>query len=402
MLSADPLFVFAQLPLLQAGQLLLVTGIAFAIITLIYSTVRFHQLIQLSEEELQTVEDCNDFFFIQVTRYLSKINRASAGFGIIIAQIRSDTSNLRPMQEQLLHQLHNLTRNKVDKTCLFQKDCVAALIDTDEENVQAVAERITKELKTAAASIPQITAIRTGSCEFPAHGLKTRQLIDAATGALEAADFDTALPLSIAPVPESDEEKTETEEIGELSKTDKNSSLDPLTGVLKPDVIGSYMRKYLSELRQKKEPAAVLCVGINRIDNIIALHGEEAADAAIAGVSAVLQRFTRDSDLIGRFHRDDFLILAPCTLEQGEMIANRLRDAVQKEVITCEGKRLKTSISVGVSGHPEHGRALRDLFKASHTALEVIRSWGTTACLVYDPAHHSQKNHHEKAAETRR
>ena len=93
------------------------------------------------------------------------------------------------------------------------------------------------------------------------------------------------------------------------------------------------MRKYLAEMRQKKDPASVLCVGINRIDNIISLYGEDAADAVIAGVSQAIQRLTRDSDLIGRFHRDDFIILSPCTLEQGEMISIRLREEIQKEVL---------------------------------------------------------------------
>ena len=67
--------VLMQLPMAEAGQLLLVMGISFAIITLIASTSRFHKMIQFGEDELISIKDCNDFFFIQVTRYLSKINR---------------------------------------------------------------------------------------------------------------------------------------------------------------------------------------------------------------------------------------------------------------------------------------------------------------------------------------
>ena len=80
----------AQLPLAQAGQLLLVVGISFVILTVISSTYRFHIMIQLSEEALTTVEDCNDFFFVQVTRYLSKINRTSSGFGVFVVQFLAE------------------------------------------------------------------------------------------------------------------------------------------------------------------------------------------------------------------------------------------------------------------------------------------------------------------------
>ncbi len=380
-----------QLPMLQAGQLLLVTGIAFAVITLIASTYRFHKMIQFGEDQLTSVEDCNDFFFIQVTRYLSKINRTSSGFGVLVIQFQSEGSELRGVQESFLHLMQDLIRTEVDKVCLFHEDCVAAIIDTEDENVADVARRITRDLTRHVHQVPAITAFRTGAAAFPTHGLTSRLIIDAATDALESVRFEDALPVSIAPQPSGEPDAPEPEATGELSKKDRNSAIDPLTGVLKPDVIGSYMRKYLSEMRQKKQPAAVLCVGINRIENIINLHGEEAADSVIAGVSQILQRLTRDSDLIGRYHRDDFLILAPCTLDQGEMISIRLREAVQKEVFLFKGKRIKASVSAGISAHPEHGRTLRELFSKAYTALEIVHEWDTSTCLVFDPAQHSKK-----------
>jgi diguanylate cyclase (GGDEF)-like protein len=385
----------AQLPLAQAGQLLLVTGVSFAIITLINSTYRFHRMIQLSEDDLTTVEDCNDFFFIQVTRYLSKINRTSSGFGVFVVQFLTEVPSKRSIQEELLNELKKIVRGTDDKACLFRDDCVAAIIDTEETNIPAVAQRIATDLKKALENLPVVTAFRIGISSFPLHGINTQQLIDSATTSLETVCFENPQPFCIAPSPAPTSAATEKEksagEIGELSREDKNAAIDPLTGVLKPAAVGSYMRKYLDEIRRRKEPAVLFCVGINRIDQIIQLHGETAADDVITGVSKVLRRITRDCDLIGRFHRDDFLILAPCTLQQGQAIATRLREAAQKEVYISGGKRIKTSVSIGITAHPEHGRNLRKLFGCAYRALEVIREWNTTACLVYDPAQHAKK-----------
>lgn len=386
----------AQLPLAQAGQLLLVTGISFAIITLINSTYRFHRMIQLSENELTTVEACNDFFFIQVTRYLSKINRTSSGFGVFIVQFLAKTpSSNRDTQEKLLNELKKISRNTDDKICLFRDDCAAAIIDTEETNIPATVARMLIDLKKASATLSDVSAFRIGISSFPLHGINTQQLINTATDALETVSFENPLPFCIAPAPATALTAIEKEksigEIGELSREDKNAAIDPLTGVLKPAAVGSYMRKYLDEIRRRKEPAVLLCVGINRIDQIIQLHGETAADDVITGVSKVLRRITRDCDLIGRFHRDDFLILAPCTLQQGQAIATRLREAVQREVYISEGKRIKTAVSIGITSHPEHGRNLRKLFGCAYRALEIIREWNTTACLVYDPVQHAKK-----------
>lgn len=394
--SVLQLSLIAQLPLAQAGQLLLVVVISFAVITLISSTYRFHRIIMVGEDTLKTVQDCNDFFFIQVSRYLSKINRVSSGFSILIVQFRTEEPDKRKVQEELLAVVRNTVRHISDKTCMFRDDCVAAIIDTEEANIPPVIRHMIIDLKKKAAAGSGMTAFRAGVSSFPLHGLHTPALIDAATRALETVDFENPFPVSIASAPDiTERNESPSEESAEPGKENKNTSLDPLTGVLRPDAIGSYIRKYLAEIRQKKGQAALLCVGINRIDHIIKLHGEEAADDVIAGIGKILQNLTRDCDLIGRYHRDDFLILAACTLQQGEMIATRLREAVQKNVFTSGGKQIKTAISIGITAHPEHGRTLGHLFSGAYRALEVIRGWNTTACLVYDPAKHAEKARHE-------
>lgn len=393
LLNGIQFLYIAQLPVAQAGQLLLVAGISFAVITLITSTYRFHRMIQLGEEALKTVKDCNDFFFIQVTRYLSKINRSSAGFGVFIVQFVTDRPDRRTVQEKLLAAMTSAVRHDTDKACLFRDDCATAIVDTEEINITAMAQRMAADVRKAAASIPDIKAFRIGVSSFPAHGLNTQTIIDAAADALETATFGSPYPLGLAPLPAADEQSQSSPAVvGELSRQDKDNTLDTLTGVLNPSVIGSYMRKYLAEIRRKKQPAALLCVGINRIDQVIRLHGEQAADDVIAGVSGVLQRLTRDGDLIGRYHRDDFLVLAPCSLQQGEKIALRLREAVQKEAFTSGIKKIKATVSIGITAYPDHGRNLRDLFRGSYRALEVIHDWDTSACLVYNPAQHAKKD----------
>jgi len=400
MLSAalQPVMI-AQLFWADAGLLLLVTGIAFAGITLLISTTRFHRMVRLRETDLVTTEDRDNFFAIQITRYLSKINRTSSGFGVFIVQLSAESSDLTRVQKELLSRLKGVIRNTSDQTCLFHEDCVALIIDTEEEHIARVTRRIVEDLKTLTAEIHGLRQFRVGVGSFPMHGLNTQTLISAAFNALQAADFGSAWPFHIAPRPgeESSSAVRETDpgEIGELSKEDKNSAIDPLTGVLKPAVVESYMRKYLSEIRRKKESAALLCIGINRLHDIIELYGETAADEVTAGVSKVIQRLIRNTDLIGRYHRGDFMVLAPCTLQNGEKIAVRLREAVQKELFLSAGKRIKTSLSIGITAYPEHGRTLRDLFRGAYRALEVVRSWNTSSCLIYDPAQHSMKAEYE-------
>ncbi len=392
-MSLFPYPLLMQLPLAEAGQLLLVVGISFGIITLFASYNRFQKLIQLDENELSSVESYNDFFFIQITRYLSKITRGSVHFVVLIAQFQTNQTDRQPVQQQLLQGLRKCIRTDSDKACLFREDCVAAILDIHESENEAVTNRLAEELKQLATNHPDVAAIRIGASTFPLHGQNSQQLVDAATDALEQADFEEKLPLRMAQAIALEEENPSSpkEESSELTKKDRHAALDPLTGVLKHAEAISYMRKYLIDLRRKKDPASILFIGINRIDNIISMHGEEAANTVICEISKLIQNLTRDSDLIGRYHRDDFIIMVPCSLEQGEMIALRLRKAVQNEVFLFEGKRIKCSISAGITAHPEHGRNLKILLRGAYVALNIIREWDTSSCLVYDPAQHDKK-----------
>ncbi|MCU0857427.1 MAG: GGDEF domain-containing protein [Pontiellaceae bacterium] len=389
-------FPIAQMPLAQAGQVLLVVGVSFAVIILIRSTYRFYRMMEISNDELTTVKDCNDFFFVQVARYLSKISRSATGFGVLIVQFSTAEADKRAVQKNLLEVLQRSVRVSGDKACFFSDDCVGIILDCNEDRVRELVERILNDLRKEMKSLPGVDAFRAGVSVFPLNGSSSQVIIDAAVEALKKSQFDDPKPFCFATASEGIAPLApESGELPELGKQDKNSALDPLTGVLNPVVVGSYMRKYLANIRQNKEPAALLCVGINQLDQIVQLHGEQAIDDVIVGVSKIIQRLTRDGDLIGRYHRDDFIILAACSLRQGEMIATRLREAVQKEFFISGAKRIKATVSVGISAHPEHGRNLRDLFRGSYRALEIVRDWETSACLMYDPAKHAKKTEHE-------
>jgi len=390
LIHMPPAFI-SQIPLGNAGQILLVTGISFAVITLITSTYRFHRMIQLEESDLATIENLNDFFFIQITRYLSKINRKSTAFGIVIFQFETEEAEKRPVQEVLLEQFKSRVREETDKLCLFREDCIGLIIDADESDLPAVTDRLKTKAARVLDTVPEIVLLRGGAGYFPAHGITTQGIINAAVTAMEKSPFQTPPTIHTAEVEVPEEEKKETpEKIGELTREDRGSALDPLTGVLKAGVLGSYMRKYLAEMRRKKEPVTMLCVGISRIEHIEKLHGAEAVDAVIAGISRILQRLTRESDLIGRYQPHEFMVMCPCTIEQGENIAVRLRNAVRSETFQVDSKRIKTQISIGLAVCPEHGRNLPALFKASYRALEVLSEWDTASSLVYNPEKHGE------------
>ncbi len=395
MLSAIHPFLLAQFPLVEAGQFLLVVAISFLLITIIVSTYRFHHMVQIDETDLDTVGDCNHFFFVQVTRYLSKIERISSGFAVIIVQFTTESSDDRTVQKKLLKQLSGAVRSHpVDKVCRFNEDCIGLIISVEKATIELFIKHIVTHLKQIIINVPEINSWRAGMSHFPQHGITTKTIIDTACQAMETVDLLSDTPLCLAPLPEKElrgEEEPPFNENEESGLEKRNFALDPLTGVIKPSAIGSYMRNYFMEIRRQKKEAAIFFVGINRIDRIIELYGQLAANKVIAGVSEIIQQVTRETDLIGRYDRENFLMLIPCIRSQSELIAARLRVAVQKKTLLFENKRIKVTISIGISIYPDHGRKFKNILFCAFHALKTVQDWNTSACLVYDPTYHIKK-----------
>ena len=164
--------------------------------------------------------------------------------------------------------------------------------------------------------------------------------------------------------------------------------LDALTGVLKPSAVSAYMQRLMSDLRYKKKKAALFCIGVNNIEHIARFHGSEAADRVLVGVSRILQDNLRADDLIGRHEKYAFIALVQTSLDNTERIGKRISTYVQQCQIDFAGKKIKTTVTLGVAAYPEHGRNLHTLYQAGQKVLDYSRANDIRAYAVYDPKIH--------------
>jgi len=121
-----------------------------------------------------------------------------------------------------------------------------------------------------------------------------------------------------------------------------------------------------------------------------ASNGEQAAKDILVGISKILQENLRADDLIGRHEKYAFLVLASASLKEAEIIGKRISTLVQQSEIQSGGKNLKTTITLGVATHPEHGRNLHQLYVAGQKVLDYSRKNDIRAYAVYDPEIHDK------------
>jgi diguanylate cyclase (GGDEF)-like protein len=410
----------AFLPTLAAMELDPLTGtlgvivaivVSFAAITLVASYYRFQGIVRMAEDSdpEKMGATAEDVLHVQLARYLANCARQGISFSLALVKANNPDFEVR-MDSAFVAALKKAARTN-DITCVYDDETAAMLLESDPEDAENMFSRITGSVAMDCPDL-DLTGLRVGIASYPGHGLSGKELIRVAGEGLEQSDAETPIKMpEIINLDEGDEEEApdeeeldeieipaeEQEEAGAAFDEEetrswkdrrKSAMLDELTGVLKPSAISPYMQRMMNEIRRKKQPAALFCIGINNIDHITRFHGEDAADAVLVAVSKILQDNVRGEDLIGRHEKSAFLVLAHASLEEAATIGKRVSSLVQHAEILSERKKLRTSITLGVATYPDHGRNLHQLYEAGQRVLDHSRANDIRAYAVYDPQIH--------------
>ncbi len=96
---------------------------------------------------------------------------------------------------------------------------------------------------------------------------------------------------------------------------------------------------------------------IDKFKNLNDTYGHQFGDYVLQRVAQVFANEVRASDVVGRYGGEEFVVLAGRTSENGiARLAERVRAAIEAEVIEFEGKRVPVTVSVGAAvAVPERG-----------------------------------------------
>jgi diguanylate cyclase (GGDEF)-like protein/PAS domain S-box-containing protein len=126
---------------------------------------------------------------------------------------------------------------------------------------------------------------------------------------------------------------------------------DPLTGLVNH-------RRFMRELarhtafigRYQIIGGGLLVAGVDGLKTVNDALGHSAGDELLRAVATALRQRLRDTDVLGRLGGDEFAILLPrATLAQGRRVAEMLRAATAEIELTIKARRVRTSISIGVT-----------------------------------------------------
>lgn len=122
------------------------------------------------------------------------------------------------------------------------------------------------------------------------------------------------------------------------------------------------------ELGRARRYGKLLTIAVIDADHFKALndaHGHPVGDLVLQKIGAILRESCRQSDTVGRYGGEEFVVLLPETdIETAQRKVEYLRDLVARTPIElgATGERVQITISAGLASFPQDGQAAAELF----------------------------------------
>ena len=175
------------------------------------------------------------------------------------------------------------------------------------------------------------------------------------------------------------------EGLGAMNRTlrERNRELHELS--ITDSLTGLYNRKHLMEVLTKEvaraeryqRPLAVLMIDVDHFKLCNDTWGHLAGDEVLRNIAAIFRGCLRESDCVGRYGGEEFLIILPETVaDDAWRIADRIRSRLAEEDFPTDSKPVRITISGGIATFPGNGRSPESLLRSADAALYQAKNHG--------------------------
>ncbi|MBW2525333.1 MAG: GGDEF domain-containing protein [Deltaproteobacteria bacterium] len=163
-----------------------------------------------------------------------------------------------------------------------------------------------------------------------------------------------------------------------LRKQENAARTDPLTGVANKRCLLETLEMHFELSRRREDSLSVVILDIDHFKKVNDTYGHDVGDIVLKDLAARIQdSAVRRADVLGRFGGEEFVVVLPsAAIEQGIMVAERIRFAVAEKPFQAGETMLPVTVSCGVAAlTAAHGDASQ-LLKSADEALYRAKSSG--------------------------
>jgi len=140
---------------------------------------------------------------------------------------------------------------------------------------------------------------------------------------------------------------------------------DPLTGLFNRGYVDDRFAIELSRAQRHGRQLTLAVIDVDRFKALNDTYGHTAGDLVLQRMGAILRESFRQSDTVGRYGGEEFVVILPETdVAAAQQKLEYVRELVAATPISlnARGETVKVTISAGLAGMPEDGNDAAELF----------------------------------------
>lgn len=166
----------------------------------------------------------------------------------------------------------------------------------------------------------------------------------------------------------------------------ESAMVDPMTGLYNRRFLQEHTAQIISGVLRRKTQIGLLVCDIDYFKQVNDTHGHDAGDQLLRETAIVLKSAVRESDIVIRFGGEEFLVLL-MDVQSGDalVVAEKIRQSIEKLKVTVGEKVLQKTISIGVAEFPGDTDGFWQAIKYADVALYRAKEGGRNQCVRFAP-----------------
>ncbi len=155
------------------------------------------------------------------------------------------------------------------------------------------------------------------------------------------------------------------------------ATMDSLTEIYNRAAMERLIEKEIDRSKRYELPMSLLLLDLDHFKKINDTYGHQVGDFTLKTVVRTITGVLREHDILGRFGGEEFTILLPDTdLVNAHIVAERVREIVQKTPIKAGSKNINITLSIGFATLNHKTDDYQELFRRSDLGLYKAKQTG--------------------------
>jgi diguanylate cyclase (GGDEF)-like protein len=164
------------------------------------------------------------------------------------------------------------------------------------------------------------------------------------------------------------------------------ATTDGLTNLYNKRTLIEVARQKLRSAERFEKPLSVLVCDLDHFKKINDTHGHDVGDVVIKGFAEILRRTKRNTDAVGRFGGEEFVVVCEETDADGaQLLAERIREQIEATTFHAREQPIRVTCSIGIATFPRAGNDWDAIFKSTDEALYASKHAGRNRVTQWNP-----------------